>query len=66
MIKLDADEAPISFYVEQAIHHGKPLYLGIGATRIDRNSIVDRAAARQELEATTADRFKTATSAVPV
>jgi hypothetical protein len=55
IIKLDADEAPVSFYVEQAIQHGKPLYLGIGATRIDRNSIVDRAAAQQELEATTAE-----------
>jgi hypothetical protein len=50
IIKLDADAVPVSFYVEQAIQRGKPLYLGIGATRIDRNSIVDRGAAEQELE----------------
>jgi len=50
IIKLQADEAPVSLYVNQAIHHGKPLYLGIGATRIDRNSIGDRQVAIRELE----------------
>lgn len=49
IIKLDADHAPVSFYVEQAIQRGKPLYLGIGATRIDRNNIVDRETVKQEL-----------------
>ncbi len=52
VIKMDADHAPVSFYVDQAVQHGKPLYLGIGATRIDRNSIVDREAAARELKAT--------------
>lgn len=28
IIKLGADEAPLSFYVEQAIQRGKPLYHG--------------------------------------
>ncbi len=55
IIKLDADEAPVSFYVNQAIHHSKPLYLGIGATRIDRNSIGDREAAKRELKDTAAE-----------
>jgi hypothetical protein len=50
IIKLDADQSPLSIYVEQAIRHKKPLYLGIGATRIDRNSIIDRDAAKSELE----------------
>jgi hypothetical protein len=50
IIKLDADEVPVSFYVEQAILHDVPLYLGIGATRIDRNSIADHSTARQEIE----------------
>ncbi|MBS1253101.1 MAG: hypothetical protein MAG451_02147 [Anaerolineales bacterium] len=50
IIKLEADEAPVSFYVEQAIQRGKPLYLGIGATRIDRNSVLDREAAERDLE----------------
>jgi hypothetical protein len=55
IIKLHADEAPVSFYVDQAIHHGKPLYLGIGATRIDRNSIGDREVTIRELEDTAAE-----------
>ena len=46
----EADEAPVSFYVEQAIQRGKPLYLGIGATRVDRNSYIDREAAERALE----------------
>ncbi|MCH2267036.1 MAG: hypothetical protein MK515_11325, partial [SAR324 cluster bacterium] len=50
IIKLDADQSPLSIYIEQAIRHEKPLYLGIGATRIDRNSIADREAAKSELE----------------
>ena len=50
IIKLDADQSPLSIYIEQAIRREKPLYLGIGATRIDRNSIADREAAKSELE----------------
>jgi hypothetical protein len=49
IIKLDADHAPVSFYVDHAIQRGKPLYLGIGATRINRNSIVDHEAAKRDL-----------------
>lgn len=55
IIKLDADQAPVSFYVEQAIQGGKPLYLGIGATRIDRNSIINQEAAQRELAETAAE-----------
>jgi hypothetical protein len=50
IIKLEADQSPLSIYVEQAIRREKPLYLGIGATRIDRNSIFDHEAAKSELE----------------
>ncbi len=49
IMKLDADHAPVSFYVEQAVKQGKPLYLGIGATRIDRNNIIDHETAKREL-----------------
>ncbi len=49
LIKLEADEVPVAFYVEQAIRHKKPLYLGIGATRIDRNSLGDPVTAAGEL-----------------
>ncbi len=55
VIKLEADTMPVSFYVNQAIQRGKALYLGIGATRIDRNSITDRKAAQRELADTAAE-----------
>jgi hypothetical protein len=67
IIKLDADRAPVSFYVEQAVQRRKPLYLGIGATRIDRNSIIDREAAERELKdivAEYAQAIKTASVAL--
>ncbi len=38
VIKLAADQLPLPVYVEQAVQHGLPLYLGIGATAIDRQS----------------------------
>jgi hypothetical protein len=50
IIKLDADKSPIPIYIEQSILREKPLYLGVGATRIDRNSIADSVAANQELK----------------
>ncbi len=50
IIKLDADQSPITVYVEQALDRQKPLYLGIGATRIDHNSIANREVAKKELE----------------
>lgn len=67
IIKLDADHAPVSFYVEQAVQRNKPLYLGIGATRINRSSIVDRQAAKRELDdlaATYAQAIKTVSVAL--
>ena len=50
IIKLDADQSPITVYVEQALDRQKPLYLGIGATRIDHNSIANREVVKKELE----------------
>ena len=50
IIKLDADKSPVPIYIEQSILREKPLYLGVGATRIDRNSIADSVAANQELK----------------
>ena len=67
IIKLDADETPVEFYVEQALQRGKPLYLGIGATRIDRHSIVDREASGREIEdsaVTYAQAIKTVSQAL--
>jgi hypothetical protein len=50
IIKLDADKSPVPIYIEQSILREKPLYLGVGATRIDRNGIADSVAANQELK----------------
>ena len=47
IIKLDADSFPVSTYMEHSIRREKPLYLGVGAIRIDRNSIADSVAANQ-------------------
>lgn len=41
IIRLDDDHVPMPFYEEQAIAHNVPLFLGIGASQIDRNSIED-------------------------
>lgn len=67
IIKLEADRAPLSFYVEQAVQRDKPLYLGIGATRIDLNSIVDHETAKREisdLSAAYAQAIKTVSEAL--
>ncbi len=50
VIRLADDRIPVSFYEEQAIRENIPLFLGIGATQIDRNSIVDIDAGRAETE----------------
>ncbi|MBU8912406.1 MAG: hypothetical protein KOO61_00165, partial [Spirochaetales bacterium] len=49
IVKLEADHAPLSFYVDQAVQRGKSLRLGIGATRIDRNNSASREAVTGEL-----------------
>lgn len=47
--RLEADTASEQTYADAAIRNGIALYLGIGAVRLDRNSVVDREAARREL-----------------
>ena len=51
VIKLYADTIPLDVYVRASQHFGLPLYVGIGATRLDRNSVIDIEAAARELEA---------------
>jgi len=51
VIRLAEDRTPVSFYVEQAIRCNIPLFMGIGATLIDRNSIADLEIAKQDLRA---------------
>ena len=49
LMRLEADAAPLDDYVRASIELGMPLYLGIGAVRLDRNSVPDLAAAKIEL-----------------
>jgi hypothetical protein len=53
VIRLAEDRTPTSFYVEQAIKYNIPLFMGIGATQVDRNSIADLDVAKQQIETTT-------------
>ncbi len=59
VIRLAEDRIPLDFYEQQAIKHNIPLFLGIGATQIDRNSIADLNTARIETENFTRDYVET-------
>ncbi len=50
VIRLAEDRIPIDFYEQKAINHNIPLFLGIGATQIDRNSIADLNTVKVETE----------------
>ena len=50
VIRLADDRTPTGFYVEQAIKNNIPLFMGIGATQVDRNSIADLGIAKQEIK----------------
>ena len=50
VIRLAEDRIPVDFYETQAIRTNKPLFLGIGATQVDRNSIADLDAQKSETE----------------
>ena len=58
LMRLEADAAPLDDYVRAATELGMPLYLGIGAVRLDRNSTVDLAAARIELREVARERAR--------
>ena len=49
LMRLEADAAPIERYVDAAIELQMPLYLGVGAVRLDRNSISNMEEAKHEL-----------------
>ena len=50
VIRLAEDRIPLDFYEQQAIRTQKPLFIGIGATQVDRNSIADFAIQKHETE----------------
>ncbi len=51
VIRLAEDRVPVSYYVDKAIKENVPLFIGIGATLIDRNSVADWKLAKQNIEA---------------
>ena len=48
VIRLADDRVPSSFYIEKAIEYDIPLFMGIGATQIDRHGIADLELARRD------------------
>ena len=56
--KARADAAKLSRYTDAAIELGLSLYVGIGAVRLDSNSVADMAAAAAILRADAADRAR--------
>ncbi len=52
VIRLDDDRVPLTFYEEQAIARNVPLFTGIGASQIDRNSLPDLGLAKSEIAKT--------------
>jgi len=55
VIRLAEDRIPVSFYVEQAIKYNIPLFIGIGATQVDRNSIADLEISKHEIRTVTSE-----------
>ena len=56
LMRLEADTAPLDDYVRAATDLGMSLYLGIGAVRLDKNSVADFASAKTELHETAKER----------
>mgnify|MGYP002525158932 CR=1 FL=1 len=49
LTRLEMDIAPVEKYIDASIQRKMPLYLGIGAVRLDRNSIMDLELGKQEI-----------------
>ena len=49
IMRLEADQVEVPFYVDQAIQRGVPLTTGIGSRQIDANSVGDLVAAKAEI-----------------
>ena len=55
VIRLDDDRIPVSFYEEYAIKRNVPLFVGIGAGQVDRNSVQFMDLAKQGIRNTSLD-----------
>jgi len=49
IMRLEADKVDVSFYADQSIQRNLPLTAGVGSPEIDRNSIADLDAAKEEM-----------------
>jgi len=49
IMRLDSDKVDVSFYEDQAVQRNMPLTVGIGSPEIDRNSIENLDAKKQEI-----------------
>ena len=56
VMRLEADQIEVPFYIDQAIKRGIPLTTGIGSRQIDANSVGDLEAAKIEIKEV-AERF---------
>ena len=50
VMRLHDDRMPLKLYQEQAIKRNVPIFIGIGASQIDCNSITDISAAKEEIK----------------
>lgn len=50
VMRLHDDRMPLKLYQEQAIKRNVPIFIGIGASQIDCNSIADISAAKEEIK----------------
>ena len=59
VIRLDDDRVDPQVYAEQAIEKNVPLFLGIGASQIDRNNVADLRLKKQEIDTTSRNYVET-------
>jgi len=58
VIRLEDDRVPVDFYAQEAVAQNVPLFAGIGAALIDRNSIEDMEKAQHDVRDLTRERVE--------
>ena len=67
VMRLHDDRMPLHLYQDKAIERNVPIFIGIGASQIDRNSIADLALAKEEITTLSTeyvDSIKTVANAI--
>jgi hypothetical protein len=57
VIRLADDRVSSAFYIEKAIEYAIPLFMGIGATQVDRHGVADLEVARKDVGAVTLEHI---------